>query len=150
MSPSSFEPWGAMLRNYKLWQWLLAGYWLALFAATHVPKDFPAVPSGHWDKLAHFVAYALLAVLIATTWQLAAGQLAFDHLRWAWIVLVAYGAIDEWTQSFVGRDASWLDWLADGAGAAAGLAVIVWVRSRYTPCHHSRAEIDGQSGTELE
>jgi VanZ family protein len=117
-------------RNRQFWQWLLAGYWLMLFAATHMPKNLPGVPSGHGDKLAHFSAYAVLAGLIATTWQLSAGVLTFAHLRWAWIVIAAYGAIDEWTQLAVGRDASLLDWLADCAGACAGLAVFSWIASR--------------------
>jgi len=120
-------------RSYKIWQWLLAGYWLTLFAATHMPKEFPGVPSGHWDKLAHFTAYAILAVLFVTTWQLSAGVLTFAHLRWAWIVIATYGAIDEWTQSAVGRDTSLLDWLADGAGALVGLALFAWLARQGDP-----------------
>jgi VanZ family protein len=34
--------------------------------------------------------------------------------------------MDEWTQLYAGRYASSLDWLADAAGAAAGLAVFAW------------------------
>jgi VanZ family protein len=128
--PSSPEDSNRLLTNCRLWQWMLVVYWLALFAATHVPQEFPGVPTRHWDKLAHFAAYTVLAVLFTTTWQLAAGQLQPTHLRWTWILLVAYGAIDESTQPLVGRDASYLDWFADAAGAAAGLAQFVFLRRR--------------------
>jgi VanZ family protein len=115
----------------RLWKWLLAAYWLVQFGATHVPNDFPIVPTGHWDKLAHFGAFGLLAFLCATVWQISVGLLIGAHLRFLWLLVVAYGAIDEWTQTLVGREASWLDWLADVAGAAAGLAVFqLLARSR--------------------
>ncbi|MEX2316171.1 MAG: VanZ family protein [Pirellulales bacterium] len=119
------------LPGYKFAQALLIGYWLALVIATHVPSDFPGVPGDHWDKVVHGGAYALLAALFATTWQLASGELMFRHLRAAWLVLIFYGALDEWTQSLVGRDANLFEWLADVAGAAMGLAVFVWVKRRY-------------------
>jgi VanZ family protein len=109
---------------------LLAAYWLAILIATHVPKDFPAVPSGQWDKLAHFSAYATLAVLFATAWQLSAGVLVGAHLRIAWLLLATYGAFDELTQPLFGRDASGLDWLADATGAAVGLVVFQWLSRR--------------------
>jgi len=125
--PASFL---SNVRNYKLWQLALVAYWLAIFVGTHVPGDFLPEPSDGWDKVVHFSAYAALAVLVATTWQLAAGQLMFRHLRAAWIVIAIYGALDEWTQSFVGRDASVYDWLFDIAGAATGLALFVWLRER--------------------
>jgi VanZ family protein len=127
--------------GHKLWCAALAAYWLAIFAATHVPKDFPGVPSGHEDKLAHFAAYAILAIAFATTWQSAAGILIGAHLRFIWVLLIAYGAIDELTQPLAGREASWLDWLADGAGAAVGLAAFRWF-ARWREIRSTSAEID--------
>jgi VanZ family protein len=110
----------------KLWQLALAGYWLALFAATHVPRRVVTVPGGKIDDVIHFVAYAILAGLLAITWERSAGQLSAAHLRWAWVALALYAAIDELTQPLVGRTASWADWLADALGAAVGLALFVW------------------------
>jgi VanZ family protein len=127
---SLLNPSRLWLRRAKLWQGLLFVYWLALFAATHVPKRFPGLPTHHWDKAAHFAAYALLAALLATAWQLAAGRLARSHLIAAWVVLLIYAVVDEWTQLAVGRDASFLDGLADAAGAGTGLVLFAWLRRR--------------------
>jgi VanZ family protein len=67
---------------------------------------FPA----SWDKVAHFVYYGTMAILLAH----GLGR------RWLWIPLVmvpAVGALDEWHQMYVpGRDASFFDWMADAAG----------------------------------
>jgi VanZ family protein len=90
------------------------------------------VPGDYWDKVVHFSAFAVLAALFATAWQLASGgRLTFRHLRAAWVLLIIYGALDEWTQTPFGRDASVFDWLADAAGAAVGLVVFVWIRNRH-------------------
>ncbi len=101
---------------------LLAGYWAALCAGTHLP----AGRVGGlllWDKLLHFTAFAGLAFLAALaltafrrfTWRSAAAIL---------LIAAAYGLADEWTQTFVpGRSADVRDFLADVLGAAAGLAL---------------------------
>jgi hypothetical protein len=47
---------------------------------------------------------------------------------------VAFGAADEWHQSFTpGRDASWLDLLADTVGATAGALAVTWYSRRRCP-----------------
>jgi len=110
---------GPNLRIARLWQILLAGYWLALFAATHVPRSVAKVPGGRVADMAHLLTYAVLAGLVAITWQQSAGRLTTRHLLWAWIALAAYAAVDELTQIPFGRTASWADWLADVLGALA-------------------------------
>jgi VanZ family protein len=105
----------------------LAAYVVALALATHCPpRHFPRWPFriDVPDKLAHFVAYALLAVLVVIT------ALTFGAARrlrpWHWaalagcglLVLAALGLCDEMTQPIVGRQFDWLDWAADLAGAA--------------------------------
>jgi VanZ family protein len=47
-------------------------------------------------------------------------------LALAWLGL--YAALDEWTQSFVGRGTDVQDWLADMLGIMAVLAVLEWRR----------------------
>ncbi|RME36833.1 MAG: hypothetical protein D6788_10790 [Planctomycetota bacterium] len=93
------------------------GYWVLLFLITHVPVPAQAgLPLRGGDKVIHFVGYALLAYLGGR----ACGSENAKRRRrvliaWAGVYL-AYGALDEWLQSFVGRTASAGDWLADAAG----------------------------------
>jgi VanZ family protein len=116
------------LNNPWTWRILLAGYWLTLFVLTHLPRDVPLAVATKHDKIVHAAAFAALAVLLAMTWQTSAGGLSRAQLGWAWLVIIVYAGLDEWTQGFVGRDVSLWDWLADAAGAAVGLALFVWFR----------------------
>ena len=118
------------VRSAGIWAGL-ACYWLGLFVATHVPTDMVSLPGQVSDKLPHFLAYAGLAILLAAAWQITAGRLSWRQLCGAWVLLVFYAAIDESTQIPVGRHASIWDWVADLAGAAAGLAIFLgWNRCR--------------------
>ena len=96
-------------------QWMWIGL-LVLYAAgigyvshqslgTGSPALFP-----HVDKLYHVMEFGLFFLL---AWQ-ATGR------RWwlAWLLTIAFAASDEWHQSFIpARDASFLDFVADLAGA---------------------------------
>lgn len=78
------------------------------------------------DKVAHFTVFGLLAILVART---------LPPRRWWWGILIAsaYGAADEWRQSFTpGRFVEVADWVADTAGALVGVAVYArwaWFRN---------------------
>lgn len=99
---------------------VLAAYWLALFAATHLPREAVAA-LGQGDKAAHFFAYFGLAVLLA--WLLT-GTWGARLLVYAAVfaIIAGYGALDEGLQLFVpGRTADLRDWLADLAGGTCGL-----------------------------
>ncbi len=115
------------LAKPRLWQFVLAGFWLALVVSTHVPH-VPGLASRGMDKLAHVAAYTVLTALMALNLQLAGGHLTWPHFRWLWIAVVLFGAVDELTQPAFGREASWLDWLADAVGAALGLILFALVR----------------------
>jgi VanZ family protein len=84
-----------------------------------LPPDVPLL-----DKAAHFAAYAVLAW--ATGLWFPGEAWRTRPLRAALIVTAvcaAYGAVDEFHQSFVpGRDMSAWDWLADVLGAGASTA----------------------------
>ena len=111
--------------------WVAAAFrWgpaLAWAGAIFVLSSFSQLPSPPGsDKTHHFVAYAILGAAIVwgltdrapsrTTWPIALGAL---------LLASAYGASDEWHQSFVpGRDVSALDWLADTGGAAISTAAL--------------------------
>jgi VanZ family protein len=120
-----------ILANRKLWLAALVVYWLTIFAATHAPSDFPGLPSDGWDKLVHFSAFAVLGALVALAWPAVSKRFGKKQLLSAWIAIAVYAALDEWTQSFVGRDASVFDWLADAAGAAVGLAIANWLSKKF-------------------
>jgi len=112
---------------------LLAGFVLVLLTATHLPPSSTLLPpeEHNIDKLYHFTAYAILAGLLATAWQLSTGILTARHLRWAWCAVAIFAALDEITQIAVNRDCSIWDWTADVAGAACGLLAFVWLRRRF-------------------
>jgi VanZ family protein len=101
------------------WRWapvvLIAGILFALSSLTPTQLPGPDLVLG-WDKVLHFVAYAILAL---------AGRYASPR---AWLVfggVALFGCCDELHQSFVpGRDASLWDLVADVAGAAT--ALVAW------------------------
>jgi VanZ family protein len=106
---------------------VLAVYWLALFAGTHVPLPPELVDLPGGDKTLHFLAYLglslLLAAALARTW----GGLAPSHYVGMLAGLALYGVLDELLQIPVNRSADVADWLADVAGAATGLAAFAAV-----------------------
>jgi len=118
----------------------LAVYWLALFTSTHVPARCLGQVQ-IWDKLAHFVSYAVLTLLLVLA---VAARRPLTWVTYGWVLLVValYGAVDEIGQKFVpGRTADVQDWLADLLGAVLGLAacgllrlmMATWRASRRSP-----------------
>jgi len=92
-------------------------YWLALVVATHYPRVRIPGEIPQSDKLIHFAAFAILAVLF---WLFMAARAP------SWLIglaLIAYAGLDEYTQQFVGRDTDLVDWLAD----VGGIVVVVGV-----------------------
>jgi VanZ family protein len=101
---------------------LVAGYWLALFVGTHIPRVPRALQMPGADKWQHTLAYAGLAFLLA------ARRSFGKPLTWTRVlavagIVIAYGAVDELTQIPVGRDAEFMDWLADSLGTLLGVGV---------------------------
>ena len=111
-------------------------YWGTLFYLTHLPPERVTIPGRFTDKELHFAAYAALSLALGMTLLV-----TLPRTRWIPLYLVAigmaYGAIDERTQLFVGRSCELGDWLADVAGASAAAFVIfivqLFVRSRPLP-----------------
>lgn len=105
-------------------------YLVLIHVVSSVPgEDLPAVID---DRIAHFAQYFGLGVLL----HLAAS--GFDGKGRPWLVAAAvvsfasaWGAIDEYHQSFVpGRDASLKDLGFDIAGAAAAALLVRWAAWR--------------------
>ena len=116
----------------RLAPWATAAYWLALFAATHVPAyALPKVPVS--DKIEHLVCYGLLATLLMIT-SYARGKFHAGTGITVLATMLAYGAIDEWTQIPVGRSCELADWYADGTGSAVAVVVMTFLlRKLYYP-----------------
>lgn len=103
---------------------LLAGYWLVLLTATHLPT----VPAGvsKSDKLLHFLAFGVLGFLVGI-WLLVRNPSAKKYLVLL-AVISTYAAVDELTQPLTGRHGDVWDWVADTVGAALGLLLAVVMR----------------------
>lgn len=94
-------------------------YWLSSKTSLPTPPLFP-----HQDKALHLGAYFMMGIL---TWRF-----FYDYFSRPSIVFFAslsfcslYGISDEWHQSFVpGREADFLDWLADTTGAMIALSIL--------------------------
>ena len=105
--------------------WPLAIAALIFFASSRSHVASPGFTKVD-DKFAHFAVYGLLATLVC---RLGRGwQVAF----WTLLVVSAYGASDEWHQSFVpGRSTDVRDWIADTLGAAIAIGLYMrwtWYR----------------------
>ena len=101
-------------------------YWLILFVATTLPsRDLPN--TGVSDKVEHFVAYMILAVLLNFTlmFQNKYPKLKKRAWRYTLIFCVTYAGLDEIHQLFVpSRDCDILDWLSDSSGVLLGLGFV--------------------------
>jgi VanZ family protein len=102
-------------------------YWVGLFTLTHVPaQQLPRVPVK--DKTAHLIGYALLASGIMISLRLS-GRLRAGSGVTVLAILLAYGAVDEWTQAlpFINRSCELADWYADAAGASVAVVICSWM-----------------------
>jgi VanZ family protein len=134
---SAKSPVNSVSRMAWIWPVALAG---VIFAASSRPQ---VVNVGAWpgaDKAVHFVVYGLLGVLCR---RLGRGRRA---AMLAVLAASAYGATDEWHQSFVpSRAAELADWVADTLGAA--VAVSIYARSpRMRHLLETPARLLGQVG----
>jgi VanZ family protein len=110
-----------------LWLWLWApviAYMAGIFYASSIPD--PPVPANVSDVSLHEAAYFGLTLLVIRA--LARGRwsgVTLTTLAGAWLIAVAYGATDEWHQSFVpNRTSEWRDLGSDAIGAFVATAVV--------------------------
>ncbi len=95
-------------------------FWLSSQAD---PLPFVPRPWLAQDKLIHAAEYAVLAALLVVGLRLL-GARPWIAVLAAVILASAYGASDEFHQSFVpGRDADVRDWVADTLGAVLGASL---------------------------
>jgi VanZ family protein len=108
-----FRPW---VRRAGLWLFLPA---LAVVAWGELTPHPPRIADEvfGWDKAEHFTAYFGLGLLAALAWGLRRSVLL------VLVGVIALGGVLEILQSMTGRDAEWLDELANSMGALTGTAV---------------------------
>jgi len=94
-------------------------------------KLLPDVDWGPIDKVYHLAEYTVLGALVAHALLHASpGFPPGSTCIIAWLVVVVYGASDEWHQSFVpGRDPAIYDWVVDSIGGTLGV-LIAYLRRR--------------------
>lgn len=74
------------------------------------------------DKLAHFGVFGVLATSVIRL--SAVRRRGRSGAGWAWAAVAAFGALDEFRQSFTpGRSVELADWIADALGAAAAIGL---------------------------
>lgn len=125
MTPSSTS-WAVENRRFVLQLLRAATFLYAVFlvVATHHPR--PSELLGHrlpGDKTLHVAAYTMLGLLVAAVAAARGGW----SMRQAVVIiggLALFGAADEITQPWFGRDGDPLDWVCDCLGIVAGVLVI--------------------------
>ncbi|MGE5611395.1 MAG: VanZ family protein [Bacillota bacterium] len=128
---------------------LTAAYWLFALLMTHLPKP-PALGPSMGDKGQHVAGYGLLAgMLYLTIW------ICRPTTRWIGLYVIltvlAYGAIDEWTQPWAGRTCDFGDWLSDLAGVVVAVGLLAgakwfWRGRREVRGGFQEVEADPSSG----
>ncbi len=103
-----------------------SGFWVAsVVVLWSTLADTDGLSRGFSDKFLHFAAFYVLAVM---------GAVAYPRvrLRWIGLGLLLFGLSIEGLQKlpFIHRDASWGDFLADGAGVGFALVPIALDRLR--------------------
>lgn len=102
-------------------------YWLLIFIGTSLPSDNLSTVLEVGDKVKHFIAYFVLAILLGLNfhfqerWQ----HISVKYLLYTLIVCATYGLLDELHQMIVpNRSAEFLDWLADLFGSTTGVILL--------------------------
>lgn len=110
--------WSQLTLNQR--RFFLFFHWILIFTGTHLPSEqLPPIAAPGFDKLMHFILYAPLAFLFASTRPMNKPS----HYLTAFLWLSLYGIFDELTQIPVNRSAEVLDWVVDSIGVLIGLGI---------------------------
>lgn len=113
----------------KWLRWIPAIFYAALiFWSSSAAAPIPVIPFPHADKGIHFIEFAILSYLICWAEEPSVHSVK-KLLLFAILLTSAYGALDEYHQSFVPlRQPQVGDWWADTFGAIA--AGFFWLKQR--------------------
>lgn len=121
----------------------LTVYWIVLFVATTLPTEsLPSVSIS--DKLQHFGAYLVLAILFNLTisFQNKIKLIREKHYFFTIIIIGIYAAFDEIHQYFIpGRSCELADFIADMVGLLVGLSIVLLIRVFDSRLYNSKVEI---------
>jgi VanZ family protein len=111
----------------------------AIFHFSSESQPLPMLTEHVWDKILHTVEYIGLGVLVFRA-LCGEGLGLWQSAILTVTIVSAYGASDEWHQSFVPmRSSDVTDWLTDSlAGAIGAAAYVVFQRTRVKPPRNVR------------
>ena len=99
-----------------------------LYYLSSLPQQSLAPVAWLPDELLHAAGYAVLALLLYLSLRRTFGLQERAAIIGSWLISLAYGAVDEYHQSFApGRHPSGLDLLADAVGAGTLLLLLHFV-----------------------
>jgi VanZ family protein len=102
--------------NFRQRQIVFLFYIMLIAVVSLVPSDSRSLPVKHIDKVGHFLAYVLMAVLALVSYEKRGGQIS------AVLLTVVIAILLEWGQSFVpGRLATLTDGVTNILGLLAGV-----------------------------
>ena len=117
-------------------------YWLLIFIGTSLPSDELSTMIEIGDKLKHFLAYFILAILLGLNlhfqdkWK----SISINYLIFTFIICTTYGVLDELHQMLVpNRSAEFYDWIADLLGSSIGV-ILVNYSIRFLKTKHESLE----------
>lgn len=113
----------------RLWIWApVLAQMAAIFIASSQP-DVPSLPGGLSGYTGHFIGYGLLGALALRAFAGATWTGVTTSGAWRAVIFSsAYGVTDELHQALVPpRTPSFGDWIADTAGAAAAVLLVMWL-----------------------
>ena len=107
-------------------------YSILIFVLSSFPlNDFPSVPVAEFDKLIHFIEYAIFGIFLMLAFtNMRSVKVVRSAIMISLIVGICYAGTDEIHQWFVpGRNSSIFDLIADAAGVVIG--VILYNRIKF-------------------
>ena len=121
------------LSNKRKFLYLPLGlYWLLIFILTSIPGNHIPTIFGVSDKIKHFGAYFVLAILLNFTLyiQNRFPLLSKKSMLFTFLITLFYGLFDEVHQIFIpGRAFDWWDLVADIIGSVLGILLVKFIIS---------------------